>query len=160
VTEIIVKRRIIVDDEIADEIRWLNEQGVYTEGSCSGHGKERPTAAIKPSSRSRAEELGYEPIYKPHTALFEIELQGEKFDCCFDIALDDGRIARCWEAQRQPYSDSVLSSGLVENIDPDVFYLRLERNGEEPLTLFLRQDEMQAIAWLCNGALWAKEVLK
>ncbi len=96
--EIHLTRTVEVDAEIAEEIIWLNEQGVVTESSCSGHGKWPPTALICPSSVEKAKELGYEP--KPYhwdflvgftfrifrfeahwqiscwTGLFEIELRG------------------------------------------------------------------------------------
>jgi len=56
-----ITQRIDLDTEIADEIVWLNQQGVRTESSCSGHGTAHPTAMIKPSSVERAKELGYTP---------------------------------------------------------------------------------------------------
>jgi hypothetical protein len=65
-----------IDACIADEIVWLNEQGVYTAGSCCGHGKDKPTALINVNHGSiqRAIELGYDP--KPYTMmLWEIELK-------------------------------------------------------------------------------------
>jgi len=153
--EIIIQRRIEVDDNVADEIRWLNSQGVATEGSCSGHGKMAPNAVIRPSSKDRAIELGYFPVYDESTSFFVIELNGNEFDCRFPVELDDGRVARCWEAQRQPYTNCVLSAGLVNGIEPDTVYLRMDKENEEPLTLFLRPDEMQALAWLLNGTLWS-----
>ena len=155
--EIIIEQRISVDAEIADEIRWLNSRGVHTESSCSGHGQLVPSAAIAPSSVERARELGYEPIFD--SDVWTIELRGDDFDCQFPVELDDGRVALCWEAQRQPYADCVFSTGLVSDVEPDVLYLRLCKDSKEPLTLFLRRDEMQAIAWLCSGALWALEIV-
>jgi hypothetical protein len=154
--EIIIRRRIEVDDEIADEIRWLNVQGVITEGSCSGHGKMSPSAVIRPSSRDRAVELGYDPVYDESTQFFTMELQGESFDCHFLVDTENGRTALCQEVIRQPYADCVFSSGLVKEFYPDTVYLRIDKDSySQPLTIFLRPDEMQAIAWLCNGALWS-----
>lgn len=75
-------------------------------------------------------------------------------DVRFDYALDDGRVAKCWRATSQPYEDCEFSAGLVEGIEPDTLYLRLFRNDNDWM-IFLRQDEMQAIAWICNGALWS-----
>ena len=155
--EIIIEQRISVDIEIADEIRWLNKMGVRTEGSCSGHGQLAPSAVITPSDVGYALQLGYVPVFD--NDIWVIELRGEEFDCRFPIELDDGRVAMCWEAQRQPYADCVFSAGLVDDIEPDILYLRLQRNGEEPVTLFFRPDEMQAICWLCNGALWALSMM-
>jgi hypothetical protein len=77
VKEIGIIQRIVVDAEIADEIEWLNEQGVRTEGSCSGHGEELPTAMITPSSVERARKLGYMPRMK-NNGLFEMTLLGLK----------------------------------------------------------------------------------
>jgi hypothetical protein len=75
-TEVIITQRITVDSEIADEIVWLNANGVRTEGSCSGHGITKPTAVIKNSSAVRARELGYQPWFIEDLGLHEIKLRG------------------------------------------------------------------------------------
>ena len=67
------------------------------------------------------------------------------------------REANCWEAGRQEYENCVFSAGLVSGIEPDNFYLMLEREGI-PTLLFLRQDEAQAIITLLSGALWSSEI--
>jgi hypothetical protein len=72
----------------------------------------------------------------------------------FDYALDDGRIAKCWQADSLPYANREFSAGLVEGIEPDTLYLRLFRDDDDWM-IFLRPDEMQAIARICNGALWS-----
>lgn len=77
----------------------------------------------------------------------------------FVIVLDDGREAVCWQAQSQPYMNCTLSAGLVRGIEPDTLYLRLEREGEEPTTLFFRSDEMLAVVWVASGALWSQAML-
>ena len=75
----------------------------------------------------------------------------------FDVELDDGRIASCWQAVEQGYSDCVFSAGLVSGIEPDTVYFRLRRDlDEEPLTLFMRPDEMLAAMFVCSGALWSE----
>lgn len=79
-------------------------------------------------------------------------------DTRFDVTLDDGRIAHCWQALEQPYEGARFSAGLVEGIDPDAFYLRLER-GEGTTTIFLRRDEALALAWLLTGALWSGDMM-
>ena len=76
---------------------------------------------------------------------------------------DDGRVAHCWQACHQEYQDCLWSAGLVEGIEPDTFYLRLERtddNEEDPLTLLLRPDELMVIIRLAAGALWSEEMLR
>ena len=78
----------------------------------------------------------------------------------FDVELDDGRIARCWQAQAQPYADAEFSAGLVEGIEPDTLYLRLEKVEDEPLTLFLRPDELKALIWVAAGALWSQDMIE
>jgi len=81
----------------------------------------------------------------------------------FDVTLDDGRVARCWRAISQPYANCTFSAGLVEGIEPDTLYLTVKCDGDdedEPWMLFLRPDEMQAIAWICNGALWSAQMLE
>jgi len=79
--------------------------------------------------------------------------------CEFEVTLADGHIAHCWQALEQPYEDCTFSAGLVEGIEPDTLYLRVQRDGEEPLTLFLRPDEMLALIWVASGALWSAEML-
>jgi len=78
----------------------------------------------------------------------------------FDVELSDGRIAHCWRAQSQSYADCEFSSGLVTGIEPDTFYLRFERQVEEPLMLFLRPDELMAVLWIGNGALWSSAMMQ
>jgi hypothetical protein len=80
-------------------------------------------------------------------------------DVEFDFDMGDGRIAHCWRAQAQPYQDCMISAGLVSGIDPDTRYLMLERDGDEPLALFLRPDEMLAILHVCAGAMWSGEII-
>ena len=76
----------------------------------------------------------------------------------FEVELDDGRIAKCWRATHQEYKDCDFSAGLVEGIEPDVLYLRIEGKGE-PLTIFLRPDEMLAVQYSIAGALWSWSML-
>ena len=84
-----------------------------------------------------------------------------KPEVTFEVHMEDGRVAQCWQAASQPYSDCVFSAGLVKGIEPDTLYLQLARDGEErALTLFLRPDEMLAITWICNGALWSQVMME
>lgn len=71
--EITVSRRIFVDAQLAPEIQWLNLEGVYTESSCQGP---PPTALIIPSSKRKAEEMGYIPKYQEDVGLYQIRLKG------------------------------------------------------------------------------------
>jgi len=77
----------------------------------------------------------------------------------FEVTLADGRMAHCRQALEQPYEDCTFSAGLVEGAEPDTVYLRVRRDGEEPLTLFLRPDEVLALVWVASGALWSAEML-
>lgn len=77
----------------------------------------------------------------------------------FDITVSSGREAHCWQACSQEYKDCKWSAGLVEGIEPDTLYLRLDSEEEEPLILFLRPDEMLAILSVCAGAMWSQEML-
>jgi len=61
--EVVIERRVWVDECISDAIVRLNQQGIYTTGCCCGHGKAEPTAVILPSSVKRAENLGYEVVW-------------------------------------------------------------------------------------------------
>ncbi len=76
-------------------------------------------------------------------------------DVRFDIDLGDGRIAHCEEAANQPYQNCEFSAGQVEGIDPDVLYLKIGRDGQEPSYFFFRPDELAAVAWCASGALWS-----
>jgi len=71
----------------------------------------------------------------------------------------DGRQAHCWQAEAQEYKDCKFSAGLVEGIEPDIFYLRFDRKEEEPTMIFLRPDEMSAIIYCCAGAKWSNEIM-
>jgi len=75
----------------------------------------------------------------------------------FDEHLDDGRVAHCEEAVRQQYANCCFSAGHVTGIDPDTLYLRLEKDGEDTTTFFLRPDELSAILFVGAGALWAHQ---
>jgi hypothetical protein len=57
-----IVQTISVDACIADEIVALNAAGVHTINCCCGHGRGPSKAIIKPSSVSRARELGYSPV--------------------------------------------------------------------------------------------------
>lgn len=71
--EIEITQRILVDRCIAEEIKWLNSQGVRTESCCCGHGKSISNALIKPSFINKAKELGYNPIL--FNELYKINLK-------------------------------------------------------------------------------------
>ena len=80
----------------------------------------------------------------------------------FDVTLNDGRIAHCFEAESQEYSgnNTKFSAGLVEGIAPDTLYLRLERGGDDPTFLFFRPDEMAAVIRCAAGALWSLQLFE
>jgi hypothetical protein len=67
--------------------------------------------------------------------------------------------ATCTELIRQEYTGNncVLSGGAVKNakVPEDVFYIRMEKDGEEPLTVFMRPDEIAAMAWICSGLMYS-----
>ena len=72
--EVVLCRRVMVDEAITDEIVLLNDLGIVTEGSCQGP---PPVAMIRPSSVEKARDLGYCPAYQEDVGLFEIELKSE-----------------------------------------------------------------------------------
>jgi hypothetical protein len=78
----------------------------------------------------------------------------------FDVELEDGRIAHCWQALIQEYSPGGFSAGVVDGIPPDTLYLKVheKEEGGEPTYLFLRPDEAQAIIWVLSGALWSTQM--
>ena len=82
-----------------------------------------------------------------------------EIDKTFELETDRGT-AECWQALSQKYKDMVVSAGLVDGVEPDTVYFQMSRDGEETLTLLLRPDEMQAIAWVCNGALFSHALIE
>ena len=143
-----ITQRIEVDAEIADEIVWLNQQGVRTEGSCSGHGTAKPTALIKPSGVERAKELGYIPWQIEGLGLFEIKLRGSIMKQ--PVTLE--------KVAEQPYSDAVFRAGLVKGHEIDTVYFEVEREDRPELTMLLRTDEALALIWVLTGALWSEHI--
>ncbi len=64
------------------------------------------------------------------------------------------------EIIRQEYggNNCVVSAGFVEGENKpevDTCYLRLEKDGVAPTVLLLRPDEIQSIAWVASGTVWA-----
>lgn len=66
------------------------------------------------------------------------------------------------ELIRQEYgvNHCVFSGGYVDGDPVDTVYLKLEKDGAEPTTILLRPDEMQALAWICNGVLWSESMAR
>ncbi len=66
------------------------------------------------------------------------------------------------ELARQEYTGNncVFSAGLVDGaaVPEDVFYLRWEKDGVEPVMLLIRPDEAAAISWLCAALLWSHTI--
>ena len=77
----------------------------------------------------------------------------------FDFQLDDGRLAHCWRAMQQEYADCTFSAGLVDGIEPDTFYLRLQRLDDEPMMIFMRPDEAAAVLYVLTGATWSAAMI-
>ena len=147
-TTVTITQQIKVDAEIADEIVWLNQEGVRTEGSCSGHGIARPTAMIKPSSVEKAKQLGYTPWHIEDLGLFEIKLRES-------IVRQPVTLEKVTE---QPYDDAMFRAGLVDGHDIDTIYFEVEREGRPELTMLLRSDEALALIWVLTGALWSEQM--
>jgi hypothetical protein len=64
------------------------------------------------------------------------------------------------EVIRQEYSrnNCVFSAGFVEGEgkpEVDTIYVRLQKDGVNPTTLFLRPDEAQILAWIASGVVWS-----
>jgi len=62
-------------------------------------------------------------------------------------------------AELVEYRDASIMAGLVEDMPPEDVFLKFrgERVGE-PLTLYMRKDEAQAVLFVLSAALWALEV--
>lgn len=64
------------------------------------------------------------------------------------------------EIIRQEYggNNCIISAGFVKGRNKpkvDTCYLRLEKDMVEPTVLLLRPDEIQSIAWVASGTVWA-----
>jgi hypothetical protein len=64
------------------------------------------------------------------------------------------------EIIRQEYggNNCVISAGFVKGKNKpkvDTCYLRLEKDNVSPTVLLLRPDEIQSIAWVTSGTVWA-----
>ncbi|MEK6324971.1 MAG: hypothetical protein AABN33_25295 [Acidobacteriota bacterium] len=64
------------------------------------------------------------------------------------------------EIIRQEYgkNNCIISAGFVKGKNKpkvDTCYLRLEKDNVEPTVLLLRPDEIQSIAWVTSGTVWA-----
>lgn len=59
--------------------------------------------------------------------------------------------------QKYGGNNCTYSAGFVEGYEnpEDTMYIKLERDGDEPTIIYLRPDEMAAIAWISNGVLWS-----
>lgn len=89
-----------------------------------------------------------------------VEVEESELQSGFDIEFE-GRIAHCTQIISQPYENCIFSTGAVKGIEPDTLYFMVKRDDQDdPYMLFLRPDEMQAIAWLCNGALWSMQMFE
>lgn len=53
-------------------------------------------------------------------------------------------------------NNAAFSAGAVEGHEVDTLYLKLEREGEEPITILLRADEAASLIWCLSGALWSE----
>jgi hypothetical protein len=79
----------------------------------------------------------------------------------FDIRLANGKKAKCWQACVQEYTNCEFSAGLVTNADPEVVYLRFDKdNVKPPTTVFMTKDEALAVVHVLTGALWSLEIFQ
>lgn len=62
------------------------------------------------------------------------------------------------QMNKQEYLNCKFSVGYVFGHPVDNMYLKLERNGEEPIIILLRTDEMSAINHITAGIIWSEAV--
>jgi len=86
-----------------------------------------------------------------------LDVEGERLAA--EALLGEGTI-KCWETNSQPYTNARFSAGLVEGAEPDTVYFRQDKDGEEPLIILLRLDEMEAVVYVCSCALWSHAVIE
>lgn len=59
------------------------------------------------------------------------------------------------ELVAQPYSNCIISSGIVRGHPVDTLYIKFDRPEDgEPTVILLRPDEAAALSWCLTGALW------
>ncbi len=78
----------------------------------------------------------------------------EELEYEFEHTLEDGRVARLAMLSGHFYSNSDITAGYAEGIEPDIIYLSLVR-GDDVTLLFLRPDEAQAVVHVLSGAMTA-----
>ena len=66
----------------------------------------------------------------------------------------EGKQYDCHPVTRQEYKDCYFETGFIDNHPKDPMYLLLHRNGEETF-IYMRHDEIAAIAWVLTGLLWS-----
>lgn len=62
------------------------------------------------------------------------------------------------EMCRQDYLNCSFTAGFVEGDEVDTMYLKLDRPPEEPTLILLRPDELAALLWVGNGAMWSLHI--
>lgn len=78
----------------------------------------------------------------------------------FTWDLGDGRAADCLPGETIEYGNCTFDAGLSCGLGVDTFYVRIRREGEEPLMLFMRPDEIAALAHCLSGAMWTAEMFE
>lgn len=76
----------------------------------------------------------------------------------FTWRLLDGREADCTQVIEQRYRNCRFSAGVVDGLEHEDVYLRIDKDGQEPTIFFFRKDEAQAVNWVISGTLWSLEV--
>lgn len=71
-----------------------------------------------------------------------------------------GRKVKMRRVEWVEYSNCVISSGLAKGLPPDPIYLRFERPGEKPTTIFLRPDEVTAVIFTLGCAMWTHQMME
>ena len=69
-----------------------------------------------------------------------------------------GLLGQCWRVMMQEYDNCEISAGIVSGLEPDVIYLRFDK--DESTTILLRKDEALAIVYVLSGTLWSSEIDK
>lgn len=64
------------------------------------------------------------------------------------------------EVIRQAYSNMVISAGVADGHPIDTMYFQIKREGDEPIFLLMRPDEIAALAWCLTGALWSEAIVR
>ena len=94
-----------------------------------------------------------------------VTLLGEKSACAPEFADQteftmhmQGKEVYCSRWAAVKYRNGLFSTGIAKGIEPDTVYLRVDRDGCDPVVMYSRPDELLAVISVCAQVLWELQV--